>query len=127
MSPRAATVEPTTPVGGLVFASIAAQTGALIILDAGRRLYAGISRGDDYWHVVSPSQVDQIDLDGNVVRAAGFLACICKGFIFHGRCYRSEQAEAFEAGQADQAAMPRWAGDYDAPVGAGESVEASRG
>ena len=113
--------------GGLVFASIAERSGALVILDAGRRLYAGLSRDGSYWHVVSPSQVDSIDADGNVTRPAGQLACICKGFVFRGSCYRTQQAAAFEAGDADRLAAPSWMRDYDASVGAGESVEASRG
>lgn len=112
---------------GIVHAPIGEVGDALVVLDASRRLYAGLSRDGGYWHVVGPSQVDAIDADGNVVRPAGSLECRCKGFTFHGSCYRANQAEAFEAGQADRAAAPAWMQDDDSPVGAGEMVEASRG
>jgi hypothetical protein len=101
--------------GGLVFASIAARSGALVILDAGRRLYVGLSHDKSYWHVVSPSQIDDA------------LTCTCKGWAFHRTCYRLDEAAAFELGQLTAPAPDWMQPDYDAPVGAGESVEASRG
>src|SRR6185369_17638251 len=64
---------------GVVHAPIGDVGDALTILDAGRRLYAALSRDGTYWHVVSPLQADRLDAEGNVVRAAGALSCICKG------------------------------------------------
>lgn len=98
--------------GGLVFASIAERSGALVILDAGRRLYAGLSRNGSYWHVVTPSQVEiHHDETDEVIRGIGQLFCTCKGGTFHGSCYRLEQAVAFEAGDADRLAAPAWMRD----------------
>jgi hypothetical protein len=102
-------------MSGLVFASIAERTGALVILDAGRRLYVGISHDRTYWHVVQPTA------------PGGELTCTCAGAHFHGRCYRVLEADAFEAGSVEQLRAPAWMRDFDAPFGAGESVEASRG
>jgi hypothetical protein len=85
----------------LVHAPILVDVGqALVVLDEGRRLYAALSRDGSYWHVVQPG-FELTDGDGNVVRAEGELVCSCKGGTFHGRCYRIDQAKAFEAGRAD--------------------------
>lgn len=85
---------------------------ALVVLDATRRVYAGLSRDGGYRHVVSPLQVDVTDVEGEVVRRAGELGCICKGAIYRGgRCYWVESAEAFEAGLPG----PAWMGE---PAGA---------
>jgi len=123
---------------GVVHAPIGDVGDALTILDAGRRLYAALSRDGSYWHVVEPLQADVLGLDAGVIRPAGRLGCRCKGATFHGTCYRVEQAEAFEVGDLRQAApilAPDWAradlsagvATFDAPVGAGEAVEAHRG
>jgi len=123
----------------VVHAPIGDVGDALTILDAGRRLYAALSRDGTYWHVVSPLQADRLDAEGNVVRAAGALSCICKGATFHGTCYQQMNAEAFEAGDfrlaAPILAPPDWAradlsagvATFDAPVGAGHAVQAERG
>lgn len=42
----------------LVYVGIAGHGDALVVLDASRRLYAGLSRDAGYWHVVHPAQVD---------------------------------------------------------------------
>lgn len=128
----------------IVHAPIGAVGDSLTILDAERRLYAGLSREGDYWHVIEPLQVALVDGDGNVIRPVGELACRCKGATYHaGTCYRANQAIAFEAGDAGQATHaltpPSWhapdpraaleagAAVFDAPVGAGDAVESYRG
>lgn len=105
-------------MSGLVFRAIGAVDGALVVLDAARRLYAGLSRDGAYWHAVHPAAVDLVNADGAVIRAAGQLVCGCKGSAYRGTCYRVEQAEAFEAGNPTSVA---WLTD-GAP---GELVEAN--
>ena len=104
-------------MSGLVHRPIGPVGDALVVLDADRRLYAGLSRDGAYWHAVHPAPVDLADANGGVVRRAGELVCTCKGSAFRGTCYRTAQAEALEGGQAD---APAWFGDA-AP---GEIVEA---
>lgn len=125
---------------GIVHAPIGDVGDALTILDADRRFYAGLSRDGTYWHVIEPLQADVLGVDAEVIRPAGLLSCRCKGATFHGSCYRVEQAEAFEAGdarQATRALSPDWlipraaleagSATFDAPAGAGDLQEAYRG
>lgn len=75
----------------------------LMVLDAGRRLYAGLNRAGDGWHVIAP--------DGT-----GVLHCSCPGGTFRASCYRLAQCEAWERGDAARfgsAAEPTW---FDAPA-----------
>jgi hypothetical protein len=75
---------------------------------------------------VAPLPVDLVAEDGTVIRRVGTLTCSCLGGQFRGECWRSKQAVAFEAGQG--LPEPAWLTEgFDAPVGAGEAVEASRG
>jgi len=83
-------------MSGLVHRPIGPVGGDLVVLDATRRLYAGISRDGAYWHVVHPAATDLVNNDGEIVRREGELVCTCKGSAFRGRCYRVEQGEAFE-------------------------------
>lgn len=99
---------------------------ALVVLDMERRLYVGLSRDEAYWHVVAPLPVDLVDANGTVLRRVGALSCSCPGGTYRGTCYRTSQAIAFEAGRG--LPDPAWRAEgFDAPVGAGEAVEASRG
>lgn len=122
---------------GLRYLQIAPEGDELVCLDAERRLYAGLSRDRTYWHIIQPLPLEDPRV-GDGLRKAGELGCTCPGGVYHGRCYRVGQAEAFEAGRLmltpvqargqigmDEAAGPDWL--YDAPVGAGEAVEAFRG
>lgn len=116
----------------VAWAPIAVEPETLVILDATRRLYAGLSRDSSYYHVVQPTQFPLIDLEsGEVLRPAGTLACTCRGFTSHGHCYQATAAIAFEGELADQAAMPTMFREpvmgLDNPAGAGEMVEAARG
>lgn len=100
----------TAPADGLVFASIAERTGALVVLDEARRTYAGLSRDGSYWHLIQPGLVNAVHPEtGEIVKLAGELVCTCKGRTFHGSCYRLSEALALEERQADEAAMPKWA------------------
>lgn len=82
---------------------------ALIVLSAKRRAYAGVSRDGSYFHLISPNQVEVTNPEtGEVLRRVDDLVCNCKGFTFHGHCYRASQALALEAGDA---AGPVWARD----------------
>ena len=111
---------------GIVHRPIGPVGRDLVVLDASRRLYVGLSRDETYWHVVAPLPVDLVDADGTVIRRVGTLTCTCAGGQFRGECYRTKQAAAFEAGQG--LPDPAWFTEgFDAPVGAGEAVEASRG
>lgn len=124
-------------MNGIVHAPIGDVGSALAVVDASRRLYVGLSHDGSYWHVVSPYVPDHPD--GETYE----LTCTCAGGRYHGRCWRLDQAVAFEAGNASAAALPfsrpDWLGpdpraellagraSFDAPAGAGELVEASRG
>lgn len=129
---------------GLVYRSLGDVGDSLVILDATRRLYAGLSRDKAYWHVVTPALEDMVNADNAVIRSTGQLTCRCRGGLYRGTCWRVKEAEAFEAGtlapthRADCDAdlrrngcvcMPdiAWLADNDSPAGAGESVEAFRG
>lgn len=127
-------------MSGLISRSLGNVGDALVILDAKRRLYVGLSRDAGYWHVVHPAQVDLINAENAVIRSVGQLVCTCKGSAFRGTCYRVGEAEAFEAGQLAPVHGPHCdadlrrngcvctdALDYDSPDGAGEAVEAFRG
>ena len=92
----------------IVHAPIAAEPETLMVVDASRRLYVGLSRDASYFHLVQPRQFDIEDGDGNVVARAGELECRCRGFLSHGHCYMATAAVAFEGEAADQAAAPSW-------------------
>lgn len=97
-----------TSHSGLVFAPLDDRSSALVILDARRRVYAGLSRGGDYWHLISPSQYEIRDEDGNPTRNVGDLFCTCKGGTFRGTCYRTKEAEVFEGTEREAVQwMPR--------------------
>ena len=90
-------------------APIAVEPETLAVLDATRRLYAGLSRDGSYYHVIVPSQFDLVDHNTDeVIRPAGTLECRCRGFLSHGHCYMASAAIALEGQQADQAAAPSW-------------------
>ena len=127
-------------MAGLLWIPIGAVGDPLIVLDAERRTYAGLSREGDYYHLVRPIRDDEPGVaEGNVV--AGELTCCCAGAIYHGRCYRIDEARAFErslvsvprdqrpswAGPDPRAALLAGAATFDAPAGAGDSVESFRG
>jgi hypothetical protein len=100
---------------GIVWSPVP-RTRSLIVLDAERRLYAGISKDETYYHVIQPDQV------------SGQLVCTCKAETFRLRCYRVSQAEQLEGARSPRIALEQtgiaW---FDAPAGAGEEVEAYRG
>lgn len=88
-------------MAGPVLAPIHVRDDQLHVLSSEHRLYVGLSRDGSYLHVIAPTQVELTDVDGNVVRPAGALACTCKGATYHGSCYRLRAAEAFERGEVD--------------------------
>jgi len=110
----------------LVHLAIAFEPDMLVILSASRRTYAALSRDGSYVHVVQPRAVDLVAEDGTVIERIGELTCSCLGGLYRGTCWRTKQAAAFEAGQG--LPDPAWLAEgFDAPAGAGEAVEASRG
>lgn len=91
----------------LVWSPISIPPDALVVLDADRRLYVGLSRDESYYHIIQPTQFAIVDPNTDeVLRPAGALACTCRGFQSHGHCYVATAAIAFEGELADQAAMP---------------------
>jgi len=122
---------------GIAWRPLGEVDGALVVLDSGRRLYAGLSREGDYWHIVQPARAGDPRVTAEPALAAvGDLVCTCRGGVFHGRCYRADEAKAWEradaSGLAPAWALPREAleqgsATFDAPAGAGEAQEASRG
>lgn len=91
----------------IAFAPLAAAPEALVVLDATRRLYAGLNHEGTAWHVIQPAQVwDPRVADG--LRKVGQLVCTCQGGTFHGSCYRTKQAEDLERRMADEDAAPAW-------------------
>jgi hypothetical protein len=122
----------------IVHVPIEVPPETLVVLDAPRRLYVGLSRDGSYYHVLQPTQFDLVDHDTDeVLRPAGTLACTCRGFTSHGHCYQATAAIAHEDREAMPAALreansaevrhERLTYGLDNPAGAGEAVEAARG
>jgi len=110
----------------IVHLAIAFEPDDLVIASASRRTYLGLSKDGSYLHCVHPLPVDLVDANGAVIRRVGALTCTCPGGTFRGTCYWVARAEAFEAGQG--LPDPAWLAEgFDAPAGAGEEVQASRG
>lgn len=84
--------------GALVYRPIDNVEGALVVLDAARRVYAGLNRAGDAWHLIQPARPDDPRV-GDGLRRPGELVCCCAGGTFRGTCYRVAEAEAFEAGR----------------------------
>jgi len=107
---------------GIVWRPIGDVGNALVVLDATRRTYAALSREGDRYHLISPARLDDPRV-GDGKRHAGQLVCTCAGGTIRGTCYRTAEAEAFEAGQRANftaaAADPQW---FDAAPG--ELIEA---
>lgn len=81
--------------GSLVYRPINNVDDAIVVLDATRRLYAGLNRAGDGWHVIQPARPDDLRvINGHV--PAGDLVCTCESGAIRGRCYRTDQASAFE-------------------------------
>lgn len=91
----------------VAWSPLSVQPETLVILDATRRLYAGLNREGTGWHVIQPARLDDPRV-GDGLRQAGQLVCTCAGGTFRGTCYRTEQAERFEGQMADQEAAPSW-------------------
>lgn len=85
-------------MSGLVYRSLGNVGDNLVVIDAARHVYAGLSRDASYLHLVHPAPVDMVNAENAVIRSAGQLVCTCAGSAYRGRCYRTDQAEAFEAG-----------------------------
>lgn len=100
-------------MSGIVYRSLGDVGADLVVLDARRRVYVGVSRDDSYLHLVHPTPIDLVSADGAVVRTAGQLVCTCKGSAFRGTCYRVQQAEAFEGTSAASSAALAWLRDPD--------------
>jgi hypothetical protein len=95
----------------LVWSPILIPPDALVVLDADRRLYAGLSHDESYYHLIQPTQFAIVDPNTDeVLRTAGALACTCRGFQSHGHCYQTQLAIELEIAKADQAAAPSWLG-----------------
>ena len=105
---------------GLVYRSLGDVGQALVVLEAGRRVYVGLSRDSEYLHVVHPAAVDMVNADGAVILSAGQLTCTCKGSAYRGTCYRVAEAVVFEGTHPRPAEDIAWLRDS-------EAQEASRG
>lgn len=75
--------------------AIPATPDGLLVLDAAARTYAGPSRSGGAWHLIQPARPDHRLVRDGVVRP-GSLVCTCEGGTFNGRCWRLDQARAFE-------------------------------
>lgn len=102
-------------MGQVVDQPVDLSSGSLVVVSRRHRVYLGQSRAGDYAHVVAPAQTELTDVDGVVVRPIGALACNCRGGVFHGRCYRLDQAEAHERGATDGAEEAWFGGRAIAP------------
>lgn len=81
----------------VVAVSIDVQTETLVVFDAHRRTYLGLSRDGRYYHCVRPARPDDPTVqDGKLV--AGELTCSCPAGVFARRCYWTQLAEALEQG-----------------------------
>ena len=105
--------------GSLVYRPIDNVGAALVVLDATHRLYAGLNHAGNGWHVIQPARRDDPRVGDGKVRA-GDLYCTCEAGTFGRRCYRLDQAAAFEAGQIRSIDLT----DIFADAAPGELVEA---
>lgn len=113
----------------IVFAPTIEEPETLIVLSAKLRLYAGLSHGGSYYHLIRPLRDEDYRVRHEGGRI-GALACNCVGFATHGHCYMATAAIAFEGEQAGDplpAPFRTIVMGLDNPAGAGESVEAARG
>jgi hypothetical protein len=69
----------------------------LVVVDAHRRTYMGLSRDLSYWHAIRPARIED-PIVGDGKRIAGELLCSCAGGSFGQRCYWTQLAEALEQG-----------------------------
>lgn len=85
-----------------------ANSPDLVVFDRERRVYLGLNRAGDAYHMIQPAQIwDPRVGDGKVL--VGELVCTCQGGTFHGTCYQIQIAIELEIAAADAAALPRWA------------------
>lgn len=90
------TAEPA-PAIRVVHVSIDVKPETLVVFDAHRRTYLGLSRKGDYFHCIRPARPDDPTVqDGKVI--AGDLTCSCPAGVFARRCYWTQLAEALEHG-----------------------------
>jgi len=84
----------------LVYLSAPAET--LIVVDATRRSYLGVSRDGSYLHHVRPARKDDPTVGDGLVRESD-LTCDCAAGRFgHHDCYWTKAARGYEAGQVSQ-------------------------
>lgn len=95
MTRRRATAPVALPTRAAVEGRVHVTVDGLLILDEGRRTYAGPSRESRGWHLIQPARADH-HLVRNGTIPAGSLVCTCEGGVFNGQCWRLEQARAFE-------------------------------
>jgi hypothetical protein len=68
-------------MSGIAWSPIHHIDNHLVVLDAERRLYAGLARDGGYWHVVQPVRIDDRRVEDGL-RIAGQLSCTCGGGVF---------------------------------------------
>lgn len=95
MTRRRPTAAVALTSGVATSAVVPVTVDGLLILDEGRRTYAGPSRESRGWHLIQPARADH-HLVRNGTIPAGSLVCTCEGGVFNGQCWRLEQAQAFE-------------------------------
>lgn len=91
----------------IVHAPTIEEPETLIVLSAKLRLYAGLSHGGSYYHLIRPLRDEDYQVRNEGARI-GTLACDCVGFATHGKCYMASAAIAFEGQRADEAVAPTW-------------------
>jgi hypothetical protein len=94
-------------MSAVVSAPIAVPPDTLVVLDAERRLYVGLSRDGSYYHLIRPLRPEDYRVREELGKA-GQLACDCVGFSSHGHCYQAALAIAHEGRARDEAAAPKW-------------------
>lgn len=95
----------------IVHVAFEAMPDTLVVVDAGRRTYLGLSTDRTYWHSVRPARLDD-PVVGDGKRAVGELLCSCVAGEYGRPCYWTEIAAACERGDrgfiVDRIADPSW-------------------
>lgn len=84
----------------VAYSHVSIEPDTLLVVDAARRSYLGLSRDGKYLHHVRPARKDDPTVGDGLVRE-GDLTCDCAAGRFgHHECYWTKRAMELEAGLA---------------------------
>lgn len=81
----------------LVYLRAPAEPNTLVVVDAGRRTYLGLSNDGSYFHALRPARLDD-PIVGDGKKAVGALLCSCVAAAYGRDCRWTTLATALERG-----------------------------